>query len=83
MRHYFARKGVHADSTLAQHNDSVVAVKHGAVWPRLQRSRLTQLQRLDEVGRRQLTKLVELHSAENGFRMQQPKRWLRHVYPLP
>jgi len=83
MRHDFARKRIHADSPFTQHHDSMVPVKHGAVWPHLQRAGSTQRQRLDKLGRRQSTKLVELHSAEDLFRMQQPKRWLPHVHLSP
>jgi len=52
LRHHFSRKGVHADAPLAQHDDSVMAVEHSAVWPRLQRSGPTQPQGLDKLDRR-------------------------------
>jgi hypothetical protein len=82
-RYHLAWKRVHANSSLAQHHDPVMAVEHSTIRSRLERARPPQRERVDQLARRESTKLVEFHPAEADLGMERSKWWLCQVCPPP
>ena len=75
-----SRKPVDVDAALAQHDQPMVALQHGAIGPRDQRAGMARTKGFNEVSGRQRSKSFELNLAQGRFRMQKAERWLRHGF---